>query len=275
MGISRDNREAVRVELGKGGVARSEGGRSDNVSSASPSTMPSMTSSFFVPRTTLGAQPSIRSMVKIKEKQEADKLVGRCFLWSDIPFNIAKNNPFYQSMFDVVAIVGLGYKAPTYDELRGPILQNEKVDCTSRLEELKASWEITGCTVMSDGWTDQKGRTLLNFLVNCPRGTMFIKSVDASAHVKDATLLCELLDGFIQEVGPQNVVQVIMNNAANYVVVGRLLMLRYPTLFWTPCAAHCIDLILEDMEKFLISRILLNRLGASQNLYIIMHLCLA
>jgi hypothetical protein len=87
--------------------------------------------------------------------------------------------------------------------LRGPILQNEKVDCTSRLEELKASWEITGCTVMSDGWTDQKGRTLLNFLVNCPRGTMFIKSVDASAHIKDALLLCELLDGFIREVGPQ------------------------------------------------------------------------
>jgi hypothetical protein len=52
---------------------------------------------------------------------------------------------------------------------------------------------------MSDGWTDGKGRTLLNFLVHCPRGTMCLKSVDASAHVKDAALLCDLLDGFIQE----------------------------------------------------------------------------
>jgi hypothetical protein len=60
---------------------------------------------------------------------------------------------------------------------------------------------------------------------------MFIKSVDASAHVKDTTLLCELLDGFIQEVGPQNVVQVSMDNVANYVAAGRLLMLRYPSLF--------------------------------------------
>jgi hypothetical protein len=57
-------------------------------------------------------------------------------------------------MFDVVAIIGPEYKAPTYDELRGPILRNEKVDCTRRLEELKASWEITGCTMMSDGWTN-------------------------------------------------------------------------------------------------------------------------
>jgi hypothetical protein len=61
-------------------------------------------------------------MVKQKEKEEADKLVGKCFLWSDIPLNIAKNNPFYQPMFD--AVVGLGYKVPTYEELRGPILQN-------------------------------------------------------------------------------------------------------------------------------------------------------
>jgi hypothetical protein len=102
---------------------------------------------------------------------------------------------------------------------------------------------------MSDGWTDGKGRTLLNFLVHCPRGTMFLKSVDASTHVKDATLLCDLLDGFIQEVGPQHVVQVITDNAANYVAVGRMLMSRYPTLFWTPCAAHCLDLMLEDMGK--------------------------
>jgi hypothetical protein len=89
---------------------------------------------------------------------------------------------------------------------------------------------------------------LISWLI-VPGGQCLLNLVDASAHVKDATLLCELLDGFIQEIGPQNVVQVIMDNIANYVVVGRLLMLRYPTLFWTPCATHCIDLILEDMGK--------------------------
>ena len=85
---------------------------------------------------------------------------------------------------------------------------------------------------MSDGWTNMRGRTLLNFLVHCPKGTMFMRSMDASAHVKDAALLCGLLDEFIQEIGPQHVVQVIMDNAANYVAAGRMLMARYPTLFW-------------------------------------------
>eukprot|EP00253_Pinus_taeda_P010395 PITA_10395 len=110
-------------------------------------------------------------------------------------------------MFDVVAVVGLGYKAPTFAELRGPLLQDEKTDYTTRLVEFTASWEHTGCTVMSDGWTDQK------------------------------------------EVGPSNVVQVITNNATNYVAASKMLMERYLNLFWTPCAAHCIDLMLEDIGK--------------------------
>ena len=102
---------------------------------------------------------------------------------------------------------------------------------------------------MSDGWTDMRGRTLLNFLVHCPRGTMFMRSVDASTHVKDADLLCGLLDEFIQEIGSQHVVQVIMDNAGNYVDVGRMLIARYPTLFWTPCATHCLDLIFRGFRQ--------------------------
>ena len=124
-----------------------------------------------------GGQPSIRSMVKVKEKEDAHKRFGRCLLWSAIPFNFAKN-PFYVCMFEAAAIVGPGFKPLSYEELRRPILQDEKADCTRRLEELQRSWDLTGCSVMSDGWTDMRGRTLLNFLVHFPRGTMFMRSVD-------------------------------------------------------------------------------------------------
>ena len=206
-------------------------------------------SSFFVPRTGAGAQPGIKSLYKKKEKQEADRVMGRCIFWSDLPLSITKTNPFWQPMCDAIVVVGPGYKSATYEELRGPILQAEKEDINSRLAELKQTWEVTGCTVMSDGWTDRKGRTLLNFLVHCPKGTMFIKSLDASEHIKDAATICELLEGFVREIVVQNVVQVITNNVANYVYAGRMLMERHPTLFWTPCAAHCLDLLLEDMGK--------------------------
>jgi hypothetical protein len=149
LGLTRDYNQAKKAQFARTGGISEEG--------SSAASIPPSTSSYFVSRTTPSAQPSIKSMVKQKEKEEVDKLVGKCFLWSDIPFNIAKNNPFYQPMFDPVVVVGSGYKAPTCEELRGPILQNEKTDSASILEELKASWEIIGCTVMSDGWTRPKG----------------------------------------------------------------------------------------------------------------------
>jgi len=33
---------------------------------------------------------------------------------------------------------------------------------------------------MTDGWTDRKRKTILIFLVNSQRGTVFLKSIDAS-----------------------------------------------------------------------------------------------
>ena len=78
---------------------------------------------------------------------------------------------------------------------------------------------------------------------------MFLKSVDASSHVKDAHLIFSLLVDVVEEFGVANVVQVIMDNAANYVAAKRLLSGKYPNIFWTPCVAHYIDQILEDIGK--------------------------
>lgn len=47
----------------------------------------------------------------------------------------------------------------------------------------------------------------------------------------------------------ENIVQLVTDNASNYKLAGEMLMDKRKTLFWTPCAAHCLDLILEDFEK--------------------------
>jgi hypothetical protein len=78
---------------------------------------------------------------------------------------------------------------------------------------------------------------------------MFLKSVDASDQVKDAHLLFRLLDEVVEEMGVQNVVKIITNNVSNYVVVGRMLEEKHRTIWWTPCAAQCLDLMLEDIGK--------------------------
>ena len=43
-------------------------------------------------------------------------------------------------------------------------------------------------------------------------------------------------------------VQIVINNGSVSVQAGKLLMKKY-NLYWTPCAAHCIDLMFEDIGK--------------------------
>ncbi|KAH6785783.1 hypothetical protein C2S51_038238 [Perilla frutescens var. frutescens] len=104
-------------------------------------------------------------------------------------------------------------------------------------------------SLLSDGWSDMRNKSLINFLINNQYGTIFLKTVDASDYVKDAKKLFKLLDGVIEEVEEDIVVQVVTDNAAIYKVVGHLLMDKMKSLYWTPCAAHCIDLMLEKIGE--------------------------
>ncbi|XP_059075804.1 uncharacterized protein LOC131043866 [Cryptomeria japonica] len=204
---------------------------------------------FFVPRTTPGAQPSLESMSWNKEVHDAGrKAICKFWYFCNIPF-IAARSSYWQGMIDAVTICGPGFKAPSDTELSGPLLLEMVEDMKVDLEDHHQSWSQKGCTIMTDGWTDRRNRTLLNFLVSSGGSTMFLKSIDASSHVKNAAYLCEAIEEVIDEVGEENVVQVVTDNAASYVAVGKLLMERHPKIFWSPCAAHCLDLMLEDIGK--------------------------
>jgi hypothetical protein len=51
---------------------------------------------------------------------------------------------------------------------------------------------------------------------------MFFKSIDASDKVKDANLLFQLLDEIVMSVGEANIVQIISDNASNYILAGKM-----------------------------------------------------
>ena len=76
-----------------------------------------------------------------------------------------------------------------------------------------------------------------------------MKSIDASDIVKDANNLFLLFDEIITWVDPSNVVQMVTDNAANYVATGRLISHKYKHINWSPCAAHCLNLIFKDICK--------------------------
>ncbi|CAL8106741.1 unnamed protein product [Prunus armeniaca] len=76
-----------------------------------------------------------------------------------------------------IAAYGVGFKLLSMHELRTWILKEEVGYINTMMEEHKKAWAEYGCTIMSDGWTD---------------------------------------DDFVKEVGEEHVIQVITDNASNY-----------------------------------------------------------
>ncbi|XP_058227208.1 uncharacterized protein LOC131335736 [Rhododendron vialii] len=204
---------------------------------------------FFAPRTTPGAQPSIKSALSSKQTiDEARMAVARWWYDANIPFN-ATLSPYYQPAIDAMLAVGPGFKGPSYHDLRCPLLNNSVHEIREYLLELREVWANYGCSIMSDGWTSQNQTPIINFLVYCPKGTMFLKSIDTSGLVKDADTLFGIFREIVELVGPSNVVQFVTDNEAAYKAAGKRLQAHYGSFYWSPCAAHCLDLMLENFAK--------------------------
>ena len=62
-------------------------------------------------------------------------------------------------------------------------------------------------------------------------------------------MIFKYLAKVVEEIGDENVVQGITNNASNYVNDRMRLMEKRKKLYWTLCATHCIDLMLKDIGK--------------------------
>ncbi|XP_031283147.1 uncharacterized protein LOC116141811 [Pistacia vera] len=182
---------------------------------------------YFAPRTTLGSQPSIKSVLHGKE-----------VTWrADMPF------------VDAIIAVGPGYKALTYHAMRGNLLRDAKKEVQLFVDSYRNTWKDVGCTLIADGWTDNSHRSLINFLVYCPKGVCFVKSVNVSDVVNDAETLFNLFEEIFLWIGPINIVHVVTDNGSNYKAAGRMLCEKYNNITWSPCAAHCINLMLKDIAE--------------------------
>ncbi|XP_052301372.1 uncharacterized protein LOC112325849 [Populus trichocarpa] len=177
---------------------------------------------YFMPRTTPGAQKSLQNCWQRKEAVErCDLALAKWMFDACVPFN-AVNSVYYQHTIDAVTAMGPGYKGPNLHAIRGYYLAKTVDEVKIYVKSYREIWKKTGCTLMADGWTDQKRRTLINFL---------------------------LFREVVLYVGVENIVHMVTDNAANYVAAGRLLMEEFPSIFWSPYAAHCINLILQDIGK--------------------------
>uniref|UniRef100_A0A804HYV1 DUF659 domain-containing protein n=1 Tax=Musa acuminata subsp. malaccensis TaxID=214687 RepID=A0A804HYV1_MUSAM len=134
-----------------------------------------------------------------------------------IPANTAQG-PYYQSMISSIQKSGTGIQPPTPKEIYGVYLDEEVAELKDWIKSFK-------------------------------RRVVFHKSVNASEKIQNVNYIESLMDTMVEEIGPQYVVQIITDNEVNFKKVSLQLMEKRKTLFWPPCATHCIDLMLKDIGE--------------------------
>ncbi|KAK9061150.1 hypothetical protein SSX86_018330 [Deinandra increscens subsp. villosa] len=174
--------------------------------------------------------------------------IGRFFLDAGVPLDAA-NSIYFQPMIDAISSQGLGVVGPSYHDLRSWILKNTVQEVRSDVDQCMGSWGKSGCSILADEWISENGKTFLNFSVYCPEGLMFLKSFDGTNVMDSTESLFTLFKEVIEEVGVRNVLQIVTKNEGRYVELGKQIVDNFPTIFWTPCASHCVDLILEDFRE--------------------------
>jgi hypothetical protein len=73
---------------------------------------------------------------------------------------------------------------------------------------------IYGAKLAGDGWSSVNNHSLLNMMCVPPAGKEFLGAIDTLGHMKDGVYIVDVIKRYLIEVGPQNVLQICMDNAS-------------------------------------------------------------
>jgi hypothetical protein len=113
----------------------------------------------------------------------------------------------------------------------------------------KQSIEVYGAIICTDGWDNVTCRPLMNVMLSCPAGDIFLGSIDTTRNKKTKAYIATELKKFIEDVGPRFVTQICTDNATNMLGAMDDIVTTYSHIFKQGCAAHALDLMLEDWTK--------------------------
>ena len=144
-----------------------------------------------------------------------------------------------------------GFVMPDYNKMRTEYLDKVKASSEDILKRTTLDYVPQyGCTIALDGWTNCQKKPLINVMLICPRGSIFLEAIDTSMKEKNMAYLAGIYEHSIKKAeGPKNVTAIVTDNASNYKGARRAIEAKYPAITWVPCAAHTLNLLLKDFGK--------------------------
>ncbi|XP_059663870.1 uncharacterized protein LOC132309596 [Cornus florida] len=161
--------------------------------------------------------------IKKMDKSEVDKKLAKHIILNNISFNVVQTQSFIDFVKSV-AEFGSTYKLPSYSTLRTKLIPDSKTEVEAYIGNVKKTWVATGCTLMSDIWSDMKQRAFINIIAYSPGGVVFMNSFEISKDTKIGVYLKDIMSSVIEDIGPNHVVQFITDNASNFESAGDMLI---------------------------------------------------
>ena len=93
------------------------------------------------------------------------------------------------------------YMSRGYDRVRTVGLDRERTKSNSALEKFTNNWSNYGVSIVSDGWTNVKGKPLINILGVSASGAVFLSTRDYSDCYKPSINIAQPLLETIQTIG--------------------------------------------------------------------------
>jgi hypothetical protein len=139
-----------------------------------------------------------------------------------IPFNVLRS-PYWHDLVKEINEASKGYKSPNYEKARIVLLDREKEKIQRALTWFTDEWGDFRVSIVSNGWTNVRNQHLINVLGVSATGAVFIAALDSSSIIASSQKISDLLFRTINDVGPSNVIQVIIDNAINCKGVGKII----------------------------------------------------
>ncbi|XP_066327000.1 uncharacterized protein [Miscanthus floridulus] len=183
----------------------------------------------------------------LQDRKHLDALIVRAMYSGGVSFNFLRN-PYFREAFAFACSRNLqGYTIPGYNRARESLPKQERRHIEHLLESTKSTWPEKGVTICSDGWSDPQRRPIINFIAVSEKAPMFLRADNCEGEYKSKEYIAEKLRAIIDEVGRQNVVQIITDNAAKCKGAGLLIEAEYDHIFWTPCVVHTLNLAMKNI----------------------------
>jgi len=201
-----------------------------------------------------GPASALEKAWALEDRKHLDALIVRSIYSGGISFNFLRN-PYFREAFSFACSRTMpGYTPPGFNRAREGLLVQERRHIETLMESTKCTWAEKGVTICCDGWSDPQRRPIINFVAISEKAPMFLRADNCQGEIKTKEYIAEKLRSVIEEVGRQNVVQIITDNASNCKGAGLILEAEYGNIFWTPCVVHTLNLALKSICEPKLSR---------------------